>query len=383
MKTKRILSYILILSILAIAFAFSIGAFAVEDGSGLKYTASGAGYLVSGISSDCGANVTIPSSYGGKPVIGIAERVFENQENLESVTLPSTLTSIGKFAFSGCSKLKTINLPNGLTTISLGAFYNCISLANVNLPNSISDIGDWAFFNCRSLASISIPSCTLGKGSFSNCSALSEVYLSYGIKSLPMYLFEACYKIETIEIPATVESIGQYAFVDNYKLNTIILNNPSISIASNSFFGVVAGVNYTCNGDWSSFNKDNYGGTLSYKQHAHVEHYPYKAATNTTAGNIEYWYCLDCSKYFNDAAGTNIISKSATVIMPIAYIKGDVNADGIVNGEDVYYLLRYTILPGDYPVSQPCDFDGSGIINGEDVYYLLRYTVLPDQYPLH
>ena len=65
-----------------------------------------------------------------------------------SITLPSSLTSIGKLAFAGCKSLTRSILPNSLTTIGNGAFAGCESLANITLPNSLTTIGNWAFESC-------------------------------------------------------------------------------------------------------------------------------------------------------------------------------------------------------------------------------------------
>ena len=48
--------------------------------------------------------------------------------------------------------------------------------------------------------------------------------------------------------------------------------------------------------------------------HADLKHFPAKAATKTAEGNIEYWYCSGCGKYFKDAAATKEIAKADTVI---------------------------------------------------------------------
>lgn len=49
------------------------------------------------------------------------------------------------------------------------------------------------------------------------------------------------------------------------------------------------------------------------KNHTDLEHIPAKAATKTAGGNIEYWYCEDCDKYFADAAATKEIKQADTV----------------------------------------------------------------------
>ena len=54
-------------------------------------------------------------------------------------------------------------------------------------------------------------------------------------------------------------------------------------------------------------------GELDPKNHTDLKHFPEKAATKTTEGNIEYWYCEGCGKYFSDKDGTKEIKKADTV----------------------------------------------------------------------
>lgn len=87
----------------------------------------------------------------------IGAGAFACMERLESVTLPSTLVTIEKNAFKGCTSLKTIVIPEGVSTIHYGAFYDCTSLSSVTLPDSLTSIEDCAFCNCPNLKKITIP----------------------------------------------------------------------------------------------------------------------------------------------------------------------------------------------------------------------------------
>ena len=78
---------------------------------------------------------------------------------LTSITLPASLTSIGTWAFLGCSSLTTINFESGsqLTTIGRGIFQSS-GLTSITLPASLTSIGDSAFYDCSSLTSVSFES---------------------------------------------------------------------------------------------------------------------------------------------------------------------------------------------------------------------------------
>ena len=58
-------------------------------------------------------------------------------------------------------------------------------------------------------------------------------------------------------------------------------------------------------------------GELDAKNHTNLKHFPAKAATKTTEGNIEYWYCEGCGKYFSDKDGTKEIKKADTVTVKL------------------------------------------------------------------
>ncbi|MFA5046036.1 MAG: leucine-rich repeat protein, partial [Paludibacter sp.] len=110
--------------------------------------------------------------------------------SLKTVKLPSTITGIGYYAFTGCSGLRTITIPSKVKTISNNAFYSCTGLMSITIPASINTIANYAFFNCSALTSITLNSSypvDLSNSSnvfynvnFTTCS----LYVPYGSKSL-------------------------------------------------------------------------------------------------------------------------------------------------------------------------------------------------------
>jgi len=63
-------------------------------------------------------------------------------------------------------------------------------------------------------------------------------------------------------------------------------------------------------------------------------------------------------------------------------VPGDLDQNGVVDNDDLVYLLMYTFFSDEYPVNQDCDFDKSGEIDNDDLVYLLMYTFFPDEYPI-
>ena len=67
---------------------------------------------------------------------------------------------------------------------------------------------------------------------------------------------------------------------------------------------------------------------------------------------------------------------------PSAYLLGDIDGNGKVTSDDAVYLLRHTLFPEAYPLSDFADFDHNEKITSDDAVYLLRHTLFPDAYPL-
>jgi hypothetical protein len=75
---------------------------------------------------------------------------------ISSVT-GSSVTSIGDYAFSGCTGLTAIGITRYVTSIGIGAFEGCTGLTSITIPNTVMYINNGAFRNCSGLTSISLP----------------------------------------------------------------------------------------------------------------------------------------------------------------------------------------------------------------------------------
>ena len=138
---------------------------------------------------------------------------FRNQ-NIKSYVIPSSVTSIGDLAFSGCDSLSEIVIPSSVASIGKGAFYGCRSLPEIVIPSSVTSIGDWAFSGCDSLSEIVIPSsvASIGKGAFYGCRSLPEIVIPSSVTSIGNSAFWGCNSLSEIVIPSNVTSIGDSAF---------------------------------------------------------------------------------------------------------------------------------------------------------------------------
>ena len=112
--------------------------------------------------------LTLPANYkGGSYVIG--SLAFSDCENLTSVVIGDSVTSIGDDAFSGCKNLTSVEIPNSVTSIGDGAFCYCSYLKSVTLGANVASIGSGAFNGCSSLKTIiNYSKLTLIKGHWDN-----------------------------------------------------------------------------------------------------------------------------------------------------------------------------------------------------------------------
>ena len=83
-----------------------------------------------------------------------------NNAEITSLTIPASVTSIGWYAFSGCSSLTSVTMPDSVTSIGDSAFNGCTSLTSVTIPDSVTSIGALAFSLCTSLKEVYCKSVT-------------------------------------------------------------------------------------------------------------------------------------------------------------------------------------------------------------------------------
>ena len=102
--------------------------------------------------------------------------------------VPKDVTKIGDYAFSGCKNLVEIKLPDSVTSIGHWCFRKS-SLKSIVIPDSVTEIGDAAFWECRALEKITIPAAKFGSNAFYESGSLSEVYFSDSVKCLDMRQF--------------------------------------------------------------------------------------------------------------------------------------------------------------------------------------------------
>ena len=153
-----------------------------------------------------------------------------------------TATSIGNWAFNGCSGLYAVTIPSTITHIASGAFGGT-SLIQVNIYSNaiasdtytstytlsslfgggvqgyafgqgVTAIGPCAFYGCEFLETVNIPNSvtTIGYSAFESCTSLESIVLPNSLTTIPNAAFRYCSNLQQITIPASVTSIANFAF---------------------------------------------------------------------------------------------------------------------------------------------------------------------------
>ena len=173
-------------------------------------------------------SIEIPNS-----VTNIDAGAFEGCKGLTSVTIPSSVTSIGYSAFGGCSGLEQITVASGNTTYDSRDNCNAIietasntlvaGCKNTIIPNSVTSIGSYAFYGCTGLSSIIIPEgvTSIGESAFDACTGLTSITIPSSVESIGWGAFWGCSNLASIEIPNSVTTIGEWAFRDCKALSDV------------------------------------------------------------------------------------------------------------------------------------------------------------------
>ncbi len=171
--------------------------------------------------------LNIPETLDGYTVVGIGDKVFQNNKELRMVVIPDSVSVIGTSAFLNCNHLGEITLSKNIEKLGSGAFGNCVSLTSVLIPKSLT-VGGGNVWN-ENL-----------HGAFGGCSTLSSVAFEEGTTQIASYLFYNCTGLKEIKIPDTVTKIDSHAFHSAVNLKKVQLGNAVTEIAEDAFNGCAA-----------------------------------------------------------------------------------------------------------------------------------------------
>lgn len=226
------------------------------------------------IGGSCGANANwsfdensgVLTISGSGPMDDFSEAPWyaKYRNSITTVIIQPGVTTIGKSAFASCRKITSVSIPSTVTKIGAFAFDYC-DFKSITLPASLEHIGSQAF-RYNNFTSVDLQNVvTCDTFAFDNCTSLKEVTLSPRLTAIPAGMFHNCYSITEITIPASVKSIDYDAFWSCSSLQVIHFKGNALSIHNRAFDRVTASVSYpAADTTWTEEKRQNYGGNLTW-----------------------------------------------------------------------------------------------------------------------
>ena len=181
------------------------------------------------------ANLSIPDKIEGKTVVSL--QGFADNDDIQSVTIPRTVTEIQYYAFKNCVNLANVTFETSSQLKNIGKYaFEASGLKNITIPNSVSEIGAQAFGNCSRLENVTLSKKLKGieYEVFYKCVSLKSITIPENVT----YIAEEAFcesGLTTIIIPKNVESIGYYAFRNSEQLKKVVIKNKAVYIGKAAF----------------------------------------------------------------------------------------------------------------------------------------------------
>lgn len=174
----------------------------------------------------------------GVKMTALPDRLFYEHKTLESIILPSSLVSIGEYAFYRCYALQHIDFPKTLQVIVRYAFQECNNLREVVLPEGLTTLGDGAFYRCERNTYLKLPTTlkTVSYNAFAYNYNLKQIDFAEGLVNISDGSFYDNYNLASVKFPTTLHYIGGNAFAYNFTLSDVQFNEGLYQLADNSFY---------------------------------------------------------------------------------------------------------------------------------------------------
>ncbi len=338
-------------------------------------------------------SITIPEG-----IVSVGKYAFYGCSKLTSVVMPNSVTEIGSSAFDGCTSLKSIIIPNGVTKIAYSTFKGCSSLKSITIPNNLTEIENFVFDGCSSLENIYISNlstwCKLNLGDgdwvryqakklYLNNELITEVKIPDGVKSLNgtfagiqhiesvvipdsvNYLigtFENCKKLKAVHIGKGVTHIDGVTFSGCESLEEVIIPENVTEISCEAFSNCSNLQSITILSENISIDKDVFAGCESIKKLV------------TKSKNVWRWGAAFSSCFnLSEIVGLDDLSWSDKQYFKDTPWLESQAIDGLIVVENVLYA--YCGCDKEYTVSDEIIEIGDGAFENNNV---IEKVILPD-----
>lgn len=155
-----------------------------------------------------GETAELPAYIDGLPVTAIYEECFSENKTLRRAVLPDTLETIGDGAFIGCSNLTDINFPSSIKSIGSWAFAQC-GFSNVIIPDSVTQLSDGVFYGCSNLETVVVSKnvTVIDQDAFSRNEKLREITFRGAVTDIHVDALRGSEQAVIIGIPASYAEI--------------------------------------------------------------------------------------------------------------------------------------------------------------------------------
>ncbi len=169
-------------------------------------------------------------------VVGIAKEAFYGLSAISKVTIASSVTSIGDYAFAGCVYLEEVVFEKGSQLLSLGtmAFQGCTGLQKMDLSDTrLTAVSEKCFESCVALTEVSLPDgmVSIADAAFGRCSALTVATLPASVTSMGDMVFFGCTALQSLVLSDNLTQMGQEALLltgDTTLADKVDLSNLSV-----------------------------------------------------------------------------------------------------------------------------------------------------------
>jgi len=256
---------------LALLGALALGLLAPAARAEFTFAMEAGGAVVTGyVGTE--AELAVPETFNGSPVIRVGYQAFRALPGVTRISLPKTVAALGGEAFDLCPALAAIEvdpenpnlksvdgvllsrdgallfrhpegkggayaIPDGVETVGYAAFYRCSQVTSVSFPSSVANIQDGAFQECVGLRQMTLPPGipSVAAYLFFGCANLEEVSIPSSATLIGYGAFAGCAKLESIAIPAGVAEIQSSAFFRCAKLSSVALPESALTLGDSLF----------------------------------------------------------------------------------------------------------------------------------------------------